>query len=371
MGGGSWSSSTYNANTSAKRAAGYATSFSHHEDIESGKVVAQVHESLDPGRVAGDESPNAGKIIREAFDSEDHPNSVPIAVIFDETGSMGTIPRVLQTKLPELHGLVLHKGYVEDPQFLFGAVGDAVNREVAPLQIGQFEADNRGDEQLENIFLEHNGGGGNHESYALAAYYLAYHTDLDSVKKRGKKGYVYLIGDERLYDVVTEEEVRTYIGEDAAVAFRQRFEGPTAPTEQIFRDLQDLFEVFFIFAAQAMYQPEMVLPEDAAQNGGTYGHAAIGWRSVLPEDRILILQEGDAVCEVIALSLGVMEGTIDISDGLQDLKELGAGDSVIASASKALASVGAGAGSGGAAVATVEGDEGDLGLSDEPGAERI
>lgn len=333
--------------------------------------MAQVHESLDPGKVAGDASPNAGKIIREAFDSDDHPNSVPIAVVFDETASMGGIPRVLQAKLPELHGLVLRKGYVEDPQFLFGAIGDAINREKAPLQLGQFEADNRGDEQLENIYLEANGGGGNHESYALAAYYLAYHTALDSVEKRGKKGYVYLIGDERLYEVVTEQEVRTYIGEEAGDEFRKRFEGDTAPTTRIFQDLQDKFEVFFIFASQGSYESEQVVPESAAGNGGWHGEAALGWESVLPKDRILTLQDGDAVCEVIALSLGVMEGTIDISDGLQDLKELGAGDNVIESTSRALASVGAGAGSGGAAVATVEGDEGDLDLSGDSGAERI
>lgn len=282
---------------------------------------------------------------------------------------MGSIPRVLQQKLPELHGLVLRKGYVEDPQFLFGAVGDAVNREVAPLQLGQFEADNRGDEQLENIYLEGNGGGGNHESYALAAYYLAYHTDLDSINKRGKKGYVYLIGDERLYDVVTEAEVRRYIGDAAGDEFKRRFEGDTVSTVQVFQDLQDKFETFFVFAAQGSYRPDMVIPESAAYNGGDWGPTALGWRAVLPEDRILILQEGEAVCEVIALSLGVMEGTIDISDGLQDLRELGAGDKVVEATGKALAAVGASG--GGAAVATVDGDEDALDLSGDSGAERL
>ena len=84
--------------------------------------------------------------------------STPIAVLFDVTGSMGGVPRVLQTKLPQLLGLLLRKGYATDPQILFGAIGDATCDRV-PLQVGQFESDNRMDDDLGRIVLEGGGGG--------------------------------------------------------------------------------------------------------------------------------------------------------------------------------------------------------------------
>ena len=88
-----------------------------------------------------------GERIRESRDSDVHPTATSIAVMFDVTGSMGSIPVVLQKKLPELLGLLPRKAYVTDPQILFGAVGDATCDRV-PSQVGQFESDNRMDAHL-------------------------------------------------------------------------------------------------------------------------------------------------------------------------------------------------------------------------------
>ena len=99
-------------------------------------------------------------------------------MLFDVTGSMGSVPRTLQAKLPQLLGLLLRKNYAEHPQIIFGAIGDAtVDR--APLQIGQFESDNRMDGDLERILLEGGGGGQKTESYELAMYFMARHTAID------------------------------------------------------------------------------------------------------------------------------------------------------------------------------------------------
>lgn len=352
MGGGAWSTTTYTANTSAKRAMGYASSFAFDEDVKAGKVAAGVHETLDPKKVAGDLSPNAGKPIREAFDSTEHPNSVPIAVIFDETGSMGSAPRILQEKLPMLFGLLQRKGYVEDPQLLFAAVGDGERlSERAPYQIGQFESDNRGAEQLENFYLEGNGGGGNHESYAGLAYYLAYHTDLDSVNKRGKKGYLYFIADERLYPGFSEKEARHYMGDAIADQLKQRFEGGFADVETIFRDLQEKFEVFLLFPQDAgWYTPDTAFPDKPGLATGE----SVGWSRVLPEDHLLVLERTDTVAETIAMHIGVQEGTIDMDEAEDDLIAEGSTKEAVASASRAIAKFTGTAGAG-AALATASG----------------
>lgn len=358
MGGGSWSTHTYTARNLAKAAEGKST-FDYSDTLRSTTPRSSwtVHESLDPKKVAGPASPNAGKIIRESMDSDEHPESTPIAVIFDVTGSMHRIPAVLQKKLPELDGLLMRKGYVEDPQILFGAVGDAYS-DVVPLQIGQFESDNRRDEQLENIILEGGGGGGNHESYQLAAYYMARHTYLDSWEKRKKKGYLFLIGDERVYKNLPRQQVEKIIGFDGLQE--------DLTTEQIFTELKEKWEVFFLFASQGSYEVGDTV-DDTGPTRYSYGYDDLGqkWRDLLGQN-VIILEDADAVCETIAVTIGVMEGTISLEDGLEDLKEVGADLSAVTATGKALAAVG----SGSAAVATASGELPGLDEGDE-GAERL
>ena len=81
---------------------------------------------------------------------------------------------------------------------MFAAVGDATCDRV-PLQVGQFESDNRMDENLENMILEGGGGGQKTESYELALYFMARHTAIDCYAKRGRRGYLFVIGDEMAY----------------------------------------------------------------------------------------------------------------------------------------------------------------------------
>ncbi|HEU5121405.1 MAG TPA: hypothetical protein VFT59_01045 [Candidatus Saccharimonadales bacterium] len=321
MGGGSWNVGAYEFNTAAKKAAGKPT-FDYDAALRSSVPYDswRVHEDLDPSRLN-----SLGVNVREARDSAEHPNATPIAVIFDVTGSMGGIPMVLQQKLPQLHGILQRKGYVEDPQILFGAVGDAYSDRV-PLQIGQFESDNRMDAQLEHIVLEGGGGGGNHESYQLAAYYMAYHTELDCLN-RGKKGYLFIIGDERVYSRIDRRQVQAIIGDELQ---------EDLSTEQVFEVLKSKFHVFFLFAIQGSYRPEDVLIGPGYDDGNV-----CYWRNLLGQNALL-LEDASAVCETIALTLGVMEGTVSLDEGMEDLYEAGVDQRAIAAAGKALAPVGSG-----------------------------
>lgn len=339
MGGGRWTQNTHTARASAKRAAGMTTfDYSDTQAASVPRTQWKAHETLDP-KATNDNGDHAGQITREAYDNVDNPESVPIAVFFDVTGSMGYIPRQLQQKLPELHGLLLRKGYVEYPQILFGAIGDA-NSDRVPLQVGQFEADNRMDEHLENIFLEGNGGGQGRETYELAAHFLARHTDLDSLNKRGKKGYCFFMGDEAPYDTLRRSHIRNVIG------------GPEPEvdldTKEVFEELKERYEVFFLFVTSGSYREEDKMP---------------AWRELLGE-RALTLDDPDAVCETIALTIGLLEGTVGFDDGLDDIREI-SDESSAEAAGKALATVGASAG----AVAVASGD---LPMDDsDSGSERL
>ena len=141
----------------------------------------------------------------------EHPRSLAIAVLFDVTGSMRGVPRVLQVKLPQLLELLPRKGYTADPQIMFGAIGDATC-DRAPLQVGQFESDNRMDDDLGRILLEGGGGGQKTESYELALDFMARHTAIDCYAKRGRCGYLFVIGDEMAYPQVKPAEVGDVIG---------------------------------------------------------------------------------------------------------------------------------------------------------------
>lgn len=319
MGGGRWNTSSYANKVSAAKKAGRST-FDYSDKVLSGKVSKKVNGILDPKALN-----TFGKNVRECLITDDHQNATPIAVFFDVTGSMGGIPRVLQAKLPQLHGLLQRKGYVEDPEILFGAVGDAYSDDF-PLQVGQFESDNRMDDTIGNIILEGGGGGGNHESYELAAYYMARHATLDC-NKNGRKGYMFIIGDERIYSRVRRHQVEALIGDSLE---------EDVSTEQIFRELEEKFNVFFLFAAQGCYEPGEVL---TCENSGYYSGDVLYWRDLIGQNA-LKLDDADAVCETIALTIGLMEGVVDLDQGLDDLKDIGADIKAINATSKALAKIG-------------------------------
>jgi len=289
MGSGNWSTHVYDAAERYRSASGTGA-FAYSDRVRSSSPRGSwaAHPSLDP----------KGLTIRESRDSAEHPTSLAISVLFDVTGSMGGVPRVLQSKLPDLFGLLLRKGYTAHPQILFGAVGDATCDRV-PLQLGQFESDNRMDEQLGNILLEGGGGGQMTESYELALYAMARHTALDCHQKRGRRGYLFLIGDEMPYGKVKAREVQAVLGE--------RIERDI-PVPEILAELRRTFHVFYILPAGASYagNPEVLTL----------------WRHLLGQN-VIELDDLDAVCETIALTVGLGEEAIDLASGLADLHDIG------------------------------------------------
>lgn len=316
MGSGNWSVGTYTTRATTKAAVGKST-FDYNDLVRSGRAKA-VNVLLDPKMTAGPTSPFAGKVMREVVISDEHPNPTAIAIVLDVTGSNIDAARVVHSKLPQLHALLQRKGYAEDPQINVCAVGDA-NSDRFPLQVGQFESDNRIDEQLEAMILEGNGGGQTHETYELGAYFLSRHTHVEPFEKQGRKGYAFFIGDEMPYDVVKKQQVANLIGDSLE---------SDIPTKAIFDELQQRYEVFFLFQQQGSYRAEDILPP---------------WRKLLGE-RALVLEDPAAVCEFIAGTLGMLEAGYDHDEIMDDLVAIGASASATKAAGKALAKVGGGRG---------------------------
>jgi hypothetical protein len=153
-----------------------------------------------------------GLKVRECRDSAAHPNSLGVIFALDVTGSMGDIPELLaKQELPKFMQL-MEACEIPDPQLLFMAIGDATSDQAA-LQVGQFESTAElMDQWLTWSYLEGGGGGSGEESYELAFYVAAQHTDTDNWAKRKKKGYLFVTGDELPYPYVSRHQIDSLLG---------------------------------------------------------------------------------------------------------------------------------------------------------------
>lgn len=285
MGYGSFSNTAYNTLRSSRLASSGVSAFTYDKDVKSGAVEEKVHERLDPAKIVK---------FRESRDSIEHPNSNSIVVFFDVTGSMDRIPRTLQEKLPKLMSILLRKNIVDDPQIMFGGIGDAYT-DMVPLQVGQFESSEVMDEDIDKIYLEGGGGGQFHESYSLGFYILANKTSIDCLEKRGKRGYAFLIADEQSYDLI-KEHVKEIIGDTIEA---------NIPIKTLIQQVQEKYNLFIIIPKQgSCYSNEPRL----------YSF----WKDLLGEN-VLTLDDNSLVCELIATQIGLCEGSIDnIEDIVKD-----------------------------------------------------
>jgi hypothetical protein len=307
MGGTAYSDSAYHARGAARKAAGVPTFAFHSATASAAPSARKAHDTMNPHGVK----------IRESRDSDMHPESLAIAVMLDVTGSMSRIPTIVQANLPKLMGMLISKGCVAHPQIMIGAVGDARSDRV-PMQIGQFESGVEIEDNIINLYLEGGGGGSCEESYELAAYFLARHTSTDCFEKRNKKGYVFIIGDEKPYPQIDPDQVNKIFGDSLQAPI---------PTSEIIKELQEKYEVYYLMPKGTNHFDEPRVLET--------------WRDLVGQN-LLKLEQPEAVCELIAATIGLAEGTLDRVDVAGALSDLGADSSTVASVERALAPVKAG-----------------------------
>lgn len=175
MGYGSYSAADWSRLKSSRK-------LSNGQSVEEVFKNRQINPKFDPKFIG----------TRECFDSEEHPNTTPIVVGLDVTGSMGYLAVEVATgALNELIMKLYSTGAVEDPALMCAAYGDYQDR--SPLQVTQFESDIRIAEQLLEIYFE-NGGCGQVVPTCLWEF-LDKHTNIDAINKRGQKGFLFTIGD--------------------------------------------------------------------------------------------------------------------------------------------------------------------------------
>ena len=157
--------------------------------------------------------------MRESCDSEDSPESTPIIIAFDNTGSMGFLAKEIAAHaLNKTATNIYDKKPVTNPHIMcaaFVSPSDRVIDNYSSLQVTQFEADIRIVEQLMDLVVNY---GGNRYSYDnLVWYFAAKHTSIDSFNKRNKKGFMFCCGDEICgldKDILTKAQIKAVFGDD-------------------------------------------------------------------------------------------------------------------------------------------------------------
>ena len=261
-----------------------------------------------------------GVVMREARDSELNPESTPIIIACDVTGSMGiTAEQIVKKGFKTLFTEIYDRNPVTDPQIMPMAIGD-VNSDRAPLQVGQFEADITAAKWAEKIYLEGNGGGNRFESYDLPYYFAAFHTAHDAFEKRGKKGYIFTMGDETAPKVTQKRELSHFLGVDIQADI---------PFEDVIQAASKMYHCYHIIIGQGYH----------ARNYKS--ETKESWRNIMGQNSIW-LDDIDSLSETIVSIIQVNEGydkdeviaswngdtSLVVANAVRDLTADGSGTSV-------------------------------------------
>lgn len=221
MGGGAWTSTAYTSYLSSTRGITNADTINT-ASVNQFYTARIIDSALDP----------KGVKFRECRDSEEHPNTIPIILGLDVTGSMGSACAAVARQLDKIITGLYED--VKDVEFMVMGIGDFAYDD-APLQVSQFESDVRICDQLGKIWFERGGGGNGFESYTAAWYFALRHTQLDCWN-RGKKGIIITMGDEPLNPYLPGREFERIFG----------YGGQDIDTADLYKQVTEKFDVYHI-----------------------------------------------------------------------------------------------------------------------------
>ena len=227
MGGGSWTTSSFTSYCTSAR--GISVSDISLDGIITASMSSQeIYKSR-----ALDSALNPYNVLRECRDSEEHPYTIPVILALDVTGSMGKAAVEVAKKL----NVVMTNLYdqVKDVEFCVMGIGDLAY-DHSPIQISQFESDIRIAEQMDKVYFEYGGGGNSYESYTVAWYMGARHTDLDCWK-RGQRGIIITMGDERMNPYLPMSKLNACTGDGVQADIN---------TEDLYKEVTEKYDVYHL-----------------------------------------------------------------------------------------------------------------------------
>lgn len=225
MGGGTWTANAFDDYTKITRGMNAVTYATYDNlSIQEAFKMNRLHKDLDPMNV-----------MRECLDTEEHPNTVPVILALDVTGSMGSAAMEVSKKLGMIMESIYESGNTPDVEFCIMAIGDLYCDD-APIQISQFESDVRIAEHLDKVYFEGGGGGNSYESYTAAWYMGLNHCKLDCWK-RGEKGIIITMGDEKINPYLQKSKLKNTVGDSVQA---------DVETKYLYEEASEMFDIHHI-----------------------------------------------------------------------------------------------------------------------------
>lgn len=224
MGGGTWTACAYDTYTKA----------TYNVSADSISTANFTTQNFYRSRSLADILNAKGK-IRECLDSDEHPNSYPIILALDVTGSMGSAATEAGKKLGEIMTSIYENEAIIDPEFCVMAIGDLAY-DNAPIQMSQFESDIRIAEQLDKVYFEGGGGTNQYESYTMAWYMGLRHAKLDCWE-RNAKGLIITLGDEQINPYLPKDGIQNYAGDTIQA---------NVETNDLYKEVCEKYDVYHI-----------------------------------------------------------------------------------------------------------------------------
>ena len=232
MGSGNWTRETFVSYSTATKST--ATSFATIDSLTGmlvGDGVSDVQSVYKAKTISDLLSPK--NVLRECRDTQEHPETVPVILALDVTGSMGNAALEVAKGL----NLIMEDIYksVKDVEFCVMGIGDLAY-DYYPVQISQFESDIRIAEQMDQVYFEFGGGGNSYESYTSAWYMGLHHTVLDCWN-RGKKGIIITLGDENLNPYLPKSGLERVTGDKLQ---------SNIETKTLYEEASEKFDIYHI-----------------------------------------------------------------------------------------------------------------------------
>lgn len=225
---------------------------------------------------------NPYNVVRECCDSEEHPNTIPVILALDVTGSMGSASIEVASEL----GNIMKELYKtnKDVEFMIMGIGDFYY-DKSPLQVSQFESDIRIAEQLDLLYHEHGGGSNDFESYTAAWAFGLYNCNLDCWK-RGKKGII-TMGDETINPYIDCGEWKSHVGEPP------QDENGLILTGSLYNKVKDKYNLFHINVAH-----------------GYRNRSTKEWEATIGKNHVITCEVSNIAQEIVGIINSCKEDTI-------------------------------------------------------------
>jgi hypothetical protein len=229
--------------------------------------------------------------------------AMPIRTEADTTGSMGGNIEIIFDALPRTQNLLtlatnaVFEGKNYQVQMATGSLQDFCDD--YPYRISEFEPDNEIEQQMRLLFPERDGGDAI-EDYQLGMYFAAYRTRM-SIVKYGLKGYYFPIGDEKgRNQLFRKEDLR---GDSFRMVFNENDIPQKMETQEIVEELLKNWNTFYL---------------QVGTNSGTTNW----WASMIGRERVILLPRTELIPEVQATIIGLTEGSLDLQNALDFLRDV-------------------------------------------------